>query len=339
MVVNLRKVVLISLILVFVFVIVAILSISLGTADIGLMKILRGIFGWVSDPVRGWTDTDRVIVFQVRLPRIILAGIVGAALSVAGVVFQSLFRNPLADPYILGISSGSAVGAILAIISGAGLSFLSIPAASFCGALLTIMLVLGIAGTGFRLQTNTLLLAGVIVGSFFSAIIMFLVSITQDERLHSIIFWLMGDLSLSKYNEIIIVTPFVIVGCLIIYLHAHPLNLIVTGEETALQLGVEVERVKRLLLITASLITGVVVSVSGVIGFVGLIVPHMMRMVFGSDHRLLLPVSGLFGLSFLVLADTIARTIIAPVELPVGVITAIFGAPFFIYLLRRKGAI
>jgi len=337
MVVNLRKVVLISLILVFVFVIVAILSISLGTADIGLMKILRGIFGWVSDPVRGWTDTDRVIVFQVRLPRIILAGIVGAALSVAGVVFQSLFRNPLADPYILGISSGSAVGAILAIISGAGLSFLSIPAASFCGALLTIMLVLGIARTGYRFQTNTLLLAGVIVGSFFSAIIMFLVSITQDERLHSIIFWLMGDLSLSKYNEIIIVTPFVIVGCLIIYLHAHPLNLIVTGEETALQLGVEVERVKRLLLITASLITGVVVSVSGVIGFVGLIVPHMMRMVFGSDHRLLLPVSGLFGLSFLVLADTIARTIIAPVELPVGVITAIFGAPFFIYLLRRKG--
>jgi len=339
MVVNLRKVVLISLILVFVFVIVAILSISLGTADIGLMKILRGIFGWVSDPVRGWTDTDRVIVFQVRLPRIILAGIVGAALSVAGVVFQSLFRNPLADPYILGISSGSAVGAILAIISGAGLSFLSIPAASFCGALLTIMLVLGIARTGYRFQTNTLLLAGVIVGSFFSAIIMFLVSITQDERLHSIIFWLMGDLSLSKYNEIIIVTPFVIVGCLIIYLHAHPLNLIVTGEETALQLGVEVERVKRLLLITASLITGVVVSVSGVIGFVGLIVPHMMRMVFGSDHRLLLPASGLFGLSFLVLADTIARTIIAPVELPVGVITAIFGAPFFIYLLRRKGAI
>ena len=339
MTVTLRKVILISLIFVFIFFIVAVLSISLGTADIGLIKILRGIFGGVSDPIRGWTDTDRVIIFQIRLPRVILAGIVGATLSVAGVVFQALFRNPLADPYILGISSGSAVGAILAIISGAGLTFLSIPAASFCGALLTIVLVLSIARTGFRLQTNTLLLAGVIVGSFFSAIIMFLVSITQDERLHSIIFWLMGDLSLSKYNEIIIVTPFVIIGCLIIYLHAHPLNLIVTGEDTALQLGVEVERVKRLLLITASLITGVVVSVSGVIGFVGLIVPHMMRMVFGSDHRLLLPVSGLFGFSFLVVADTIARIITAPVELPVGVITAIFGAPFFIYLLRRKGAI
>ena len=338
MTVTLRKVILISLIFVFIFFIVAVLSISLGTADIGLIKILRGIFGGVSDPIRGWTDTDRVIIFQIRLPRIILAGIVGATLSVAGVGFQALFRNPMADPYILGISSDSAVGAILAIISGAGLTFLSIPAASFCGALLTIVLVLSIARTGFRLQTNTLLLAGVIVGSFFSAIIMFLVSITQDERLHSIIFWLMGDLSLSKYNEIIIVTPFVIIGCLIIYLHAHPLNLIVTGEDTALQLGVEVERVKRLLLITASLITGVVVSVSGVIGFVGLIVPHMMRMVFGSDHRLLLPVSGLFGFSFLVVADTIARIITAPVELPVGVITAIFGAPFFIYLLRRKGA-
>jgi iron complex transport system permease protein len=339
MVVTLRKVVLVSLTLVFVFVMVAILSISLGTADIGLMKILRGIFGEGAVSISGWTDTDRVIIFQVRLPRIILAGIVGATLSVAGVVFQALFRNPLADPYILGISSGSAVGAILAIISGTGLSFLSIPVASFCGALLTILLVLGIARTGYRLQTNTLLLSGIIVGSFFSAIIMFLVSITQDERLHSIIFWLMGDLSLSKYNEIIIVTPFVIVGCLVIYFNAHPLNLIVTGEDTALQLGVEVDKVRRLLLITASLITGVVVSVSGVIGFVGLVVPHMMRMVFGSDHRLLLPASGLFGLSFLVIADTMARTIIAPVELPVGVITAIFGAPFFIYLMRRRGAI
>ncbi|MFH2011416.1 MAG: iron chelate uptake ABC transporter family permease subunit [Pseudomonadota bacterium] len=339
MIVNLKRLLLISLTFILIFFLVSILSISLGTADIGFMKIIRGVFGGITDPVLGWTDTDRVIILQIRLPRIILAGVVGASLSVSGVVFQGLFRNPLADPYILGISSGSAVGAVLAIISGAGLSILSIPAASFCGALLTIMLVLGISRTGYKLQTNTLLLSGVIVGSFFSAIIMFLVSTTQNERIHSIIFWLMGDLSLSRYNEIMIVTPIVIVGCLIIYFHAHSLNLIVTGEETAQQLGVNVERVKRLLLIIASLVTGVVVSVSGVIGFVGLIVPHMMRMLFGSDHRILLPVSGLFGLSFLIIADTIARTIIAPVELPVGVITAIFGAPFFIYLMRRRGII
>jgi iron complex transport system permease protein len=338
MVVNLRKVVLISVALVFVFVIVAIVSISLGAADIGLMKILRGVLGGVGDPPHGWTESDKVIVVHVRLPRIILAGIVGASLSVAGAVFQALFRNPLADPYILGISSGSAVGAILAIILGLGLGFMSVPSASFCGALLTIMLVLGIGGSRYGFRTNTLLLAGVIVGSFFSAVIMFLVSITQDERVHSIIFWLMGDFSHSAYTDIAIVTPFVIAGFSIIYLHAHPLNLILTGEESALHLGVEVEKVKRLLLIAASLITGVVVSVSGVIGFVGLIVPHMMRMVFGPDHRLLLPASGLFGLSFLVIADTIARTIIAPVELPVGVVTAIFGAPFFVYLLRRRGS-
>jgi iron complex transport system permease protein len=337
MVVTLRKVIFVSLVLVGVFVVVAILSISLGTADIGLMKILKGVFAWGTDTVGGWTDTERVIILQIRLPRIILAGIVGASLSVAGVVFQALFRNPLADPYVLGISGGSAVGAILAIILGQGLGRFTIPTASFCGALLTIMLVLGIGRSGYRFHANTLLLAGVVVGSFFSAVIMFLVSITQDERIHSILFWLMGDFSFSKYNEIIIVGPFVLVGVIIIYFYAHPLNLIITGEETAIQLGVEVEKVKRLLLITASLITGVVVSVSGIIGFVGLMVPHMMRMVFGSDHRLLLPASCLFGLSFLVIADTIARTIIAPMELPVGVITAIFGAPFFIYLLRKRG--
>ncbi len=337
MVVTLRKVIFVSLVLVGIFVVVGILSISLGTADIGLMKILKGVFACGTDTVGGWTDTERVIILQIRLPRIILAGIVGASLSVAGVVFQALFRNPLADPYVLGISGGSAVGAILAIILGQGLGRFTIPAASFCGAILTIMLVLGIGRSGYRFHPNTLLLAGVVVGSFFSAVIMFLVSITQDERIHSILFWLMGDFSFSTYSEIIIVAPFVLVGVLIIYFYAHPLNLIITGEETAIQLGVEVEKVRRLLLITASLITGVVVSVSGIIGFVGLMVPHMMRMVFGSDHRLLLPASCFFGLSFLVIADTIARTIIVPLELPVGVITAIFGAPFFIYLLRKRG--
>ncbi|MDY7033497.1 MAG: iron ABC transporter permease [Thermodesulfobacteriota bacterium] len=337
MVVTLRKVIIICVSLTVTCIAVGIISISLGTAEIGLAKVLRGVFGEVTGSIHGWTDTDRMIILQIRLPRVILAGIVGASLSVAGAVFQALFRNPLADPYILGISSGSAVGAILAIISGIGFGFLSVPSAAFCGALLTIVLVLGIGRTGYGLHTNTLLLAGVIVGAFFSAVILFLVSMTRDERVHSILFWLMGDFSLSQYSEIIVVFPFVIVGFTLIYFHAHPLNLIVTGEETALQLGVEVEKVKKLLLVCASLMTGAVVSVSGIIGFVGLIVPHMMRMMFGSDHRLLLPASGLFGISFLILADTMARTVLAPVELPVGVITAIFGAPFFVYLLRRKG--
>ena len=337
MTVTLRKVVTISFVLLVTLVVVATISISLGTADIGLTKVLRGLFGELTGSIYGWTDTERMIILQIRLPRILLAGIVGGSLAVAGGVFQALFRNPLADPYILGVSSGSAVGAVLAIISGVGLAFLSIPLAAFCGALLTIILVLGIGRSGYGIHANTLLLAGVIVGAFFSAIIMFLVSMTRDERVHSILFWLMGDFSLSRYSEILVVFPFVIVGFAIIYFHAHPLNLIVTGDETALQLGVEVERVKKLLLICASLMTGAVVSVSGVIGFVGLIIPHMIRMMFGSDHRLLLPASGLFGASFLILADTIARIVLAPVELPVGVITAVFGAPFFVYLLRSKG--
>ena len=336
MVVTLRKVVLICFALICVFFTAVIISLSMGTADIGLSKVLKGIVSAVTYPFQGWSETEKTILLQIRLPRIILAGIVGASLSVSGAVFQALFRNPLAEPYILGISSGSAVGAILAILLGTGFGFLSIPAASFCGALITIFLVLGIGRKEYGFQTNTLLLAGVIVGAFFSAVIMFLVSITTDERVHSILFWLMGDFSVSKYSEIMIVLPFVTTGFFIIYLYAHPLNLIVTGEETALQLGIEVQKVKLLLLVVASLMTGVVVSVSGVIGFVGLIVPHMIRMMFGSDHRLLLPASGLFGLTFLIVADTIARTIIAPVELPVGVVTAIFGAPFFVYLLQRR---
>jgi iron complex transport system permease protein len=259
------------------------------------------------------------------------------ALAVSGVVFQALLRNPLAEPFILGISSGAAVGALLA--TGIGLSFIPIgtPLAAFVGAAFTVTLVFFIAGMRGRLQSNTILLTGVIVNAFFTAIIMTILSLVPDERVHRMLFWLYGDLTLVNYREIFITSPFVLIGVALIYLKARDMNIIVTGEDAALQLGIDVEATKRFLFIFASLITGAVVSASGIIGFVGLIVPHLIRMMIGSDHRFLIPLSALFGASFLILADTLARIVIAPSELPVGVVTAAIGAPFFIFLLKTRG--
>lgn len=335
-VVTLPRVIKICTLLIMVFLAVMIVSMLVGTARIGIITGFKGLlYGW-HENYSGLTSTEKTIIFSIRFPRIIFAGIVGASLSTAGVVFQALLRNPLADPYILGISGGSAVGAITGIIIGAGVVPFGISGLAFLGAVLTVILVFGIAKTGKEFRSSTLLLAGVIVNAFFSAVIMFLISTSRNADLHNIMFWLMGDLSLATSGEIILAGLSLIAGFIIIYIYSRSLNLIVTGEETAMQLGVNVEETKKILFFVASLVVGVAVSVSGVIGFVGLIIPHIMRMLLGSDHRLLLPASLLFGASFLVLADTIARTIIAPTELPVGVITAMCGAPYFIYLLRRR---
>jgi len=284
----------------------------------------------------GLSDTDRIILFNIRLPRIIFAGIVGATLSLAGVVFQALLRNPLADPYILGVYGGSAVGAIVAIMTGLSALPFGISGLSFLGASLTIIFLFTIAGTGRAMPANTLLLAGVIMNAFFSAAIMFLITISKSTEIHSIMFWLMGDLSVATAREIAFTGVFLVSGFLAVYTCARPLNLIVTGEETAMQLGVNVGRTKIILFVIASLVTAAAISVSGIIGFVGLMIPHIVRLLFGSDHRLLLPASVLFGAAFLVAADSVARTVMAPAELPVGVITALCGAPYFVYLLKRK---
>ncbi len=278
-------------------------------------------------------------MFSVRLPRILFAGIVGASLSLGGVVFQALLRNPLADPYVLGISGGSALGAIIGIVIGAGF-LLSGRAVS--GFLRRADYRFSGFYRGRRLQRaccwiTRYLLAGVVVNSFFSAAILFALSIVNSMELHSISFWLMGDLSRAALKEIAVAALCLMVCFVILYTQARKLNLMVQGEETALQLGVNVQTTKYILLIVTSLITAVAVSLAGIIGFVGIMVPHMMRLVFGSDHRLLLPAAALFGASFLVVADTLARTVLAPAELPVGVITALCGAPYFIFLMRRKG--
>jgi len=321
---------------------VGVLAVSTGAVSIQLSKtwsiLLHHFLGLT--PSVEWTGGDSTIVLDLRWPRVISGALVGAALSIAGAVLQALLRNPLADPYVLGISSGAAVGAILAILFGLGSTILgsyAIPGAAFGGALLTLLFVYFLARVQGRLPSQTMLLAGVIVSFFFSAIIMFLISITSDERLHSVTFWLMGNLEYIASQALGIIFLYLLCGSAVLFSLAKDLNLMALGEETASELGVEVERVKKTAFIFASLITGAVVSVSGLIGFVGLVVPHLVRMIWGPDHRFLIPASALLGALLLVLADTIARTIMAPSEIPVGVVTALGGAPFFIYLLRRKG--
>jgi iron complex transport system permease protein len=326
------KVILISLAFGLCLLLVAAISMLLGTADVSFQKMMALVSGSL-----GADDPARLILLRIRLPRIILGAVVGFSLSLGGVIFQALLRNPLADPFILGISSGAALGAVLGIFLGFTFH-LGVPFMSFAGALLTLYLVIVLGARKMGMESSTLLLTGVILNAFFTAVIMFFVSTTADSRLQSMLYWLYGDLSQSRYGPLLVLVPFLLMASVILYGFAKDLNLITAGEETAFQLGAEVERTKKLCLILVSLVIGLVVSFSGLIGFVGLIVPHLARMAFGSDHRLLIPVASLGGAIFLIAADTLARTLISPSELPVGVITAFLGAPFFIYLLKKKGS-
>lgn len=321
---------------------VMILSVSLGAISIHVSKTLsiltHRLFGLA--PSAAWTASESSIILDLRGPRVISGALVGAALSIAGCVLQALLRNPLADPYVLGISSGAAAGAVLAILFGLGSTILggyAIPGAAFAGALLTLLFVYFLARVEGRIPATTMLLAGVIVSSFFSAIIMFLISATSDERLYNITFWLMGNLGYVAPQALGIIFLYLLFGGAVLFALTKDLNLLALGEEMASELGVDVEKVKKTAFIFASLITGAVVSVSGLIGFVGLVIPHLVRMIWGPDHRFLMPASALLGAMLLILADTAARTVMAPSEIPVGVVTALGGAPFFVYLLRRKG--
>lgn len=277
----------------------------------------------------------RMIVFDLRLPRILLGIFVGAALSVAGASFQALLRNPLADPYVLGVSSGAALGSILALIIAPGLALMT-PIGGFIGAIATIAGVYFLGRREGQLDSTTLLLGGIISASFFSAIIMFLMTTLAGRDLRGMVFWLMGDLStpISAGMQWVF-TAGLIAATGAIYSTSADLNLLLTGEREATHLGVDVTRVKLVVYVSASLLTALAVSSSGAIGYVGLLIPHIVRLIFGSDYRLLIPASALCGAIAIVLADTLARTIAPPTELPVGAMTAMAGAPVFIYLLRR----
>jgi len=285
-----------------------------------------------------WTSTLETIVIDIRLPRIILAGLVGGALAAAGATYQGLFRNPLADPYLIGVAQGAALGAVIGFLLPPGwheVRFGIIPLLAFTGALLSTAVVYMLARVGKTLPVTTLILAGVALGALLASIVSYLI-ISSGEKIHGIMFWLMGSFSLSQWSEAIIVLPYVLVGLLVLLLYARSLNLMQLDEEQAQQLGINVERLKLILLGAATLITAAAVSFVGIIGFVGIIIPHAVRLLWGADHRFLLPLSILTGAIFLILADVVARTVLAPTEIPIGVITALFGAPFFLYLLRRR---
>ena len=338
-IITLKRVITLSILLSLLLILVILISVTMGSVKVPPLRSIRILFQSLLGLKGVGSETERTIILSLRLPRAILAGFVGAGLSISGATFQALLRNPLADPYILGVSSGAAVGAILAILLGLGTFSLGLPLASFLGALLTILVVFYFGKQDGKIHPNTLLLAGVIIGSFLSALIMFFISVSQKEELHTIIFWLMGDFSFSNARAILIIFPYILLGGLLLYLRSRHLNLILSGEESAVQLGVNVEKLKLISYLSASLITAASVSVCGLIGFVGLIIPHSVRLIFGPDHRLLIPASALIGASFLIASDTFARTVLAPTELPVGVITAAFGGPFFIYLLRTRKVI
>jgi len=303
-----------------------ILSISAGAVKIPLQEILNVFLG-------GGSETSRTIILNLRLPRAIESAIVGMGLSVVGTFFQGLLRNPMADPYVLGVSSGAAFGATIAIILGLGIFGLSFMA--FITSLMTVFFVYTISKTGTRVSMTTMLLAGIAISAFMSAIISLMMLLNHDE-FSRIVFWTMGGFSLINWNSVVFTTPIIVIGSFVMYIFSRDVNAILTGEEVAEHLGVNTELVKKIILITGSLVTATAVSVGGIIGFVGLIVPHISRLIVGPDNRILVPFSAISGAIFLTFADLLARIILKPMEIPIGIITAALGGPFFLYLLIKS---
>jgi ABC-type Fe3+-siderophore transport system permease subunit len=298
---------------------------------------LRRAFDW---SVPFGDNPDAQIFFIARLPRTLAGALVGSTLASAGVVFQGLLRNPLATPFTLGVSAGAALGAMIAITFAPAFAPAGVPAAplvSFAGSLLAVGIVYLLARARHRgLSTNTLLLAGVTMNSFFSALILFVQYFADFTDTFRILRWLMGDLDISSYQPLVSALPLLIVSFVSFAWLARPLNLLSLGDESAETRGLNVVRAQRTAFVSASLATGAAVSVGGPVGFIGIVVPHLVRLIVGPDHRLVLPASALFGAAFLVGCDVLARTVMSPIELPVGVITALIGGPFFLWLLVRK---
>lgn len=305
----------------------------IGSTSISLARAFDRSIPFADNP-------DAQIFFVARLPRTLAGALVGAMLASAGVIFQGLLRNPLATPFTLGVSAGAALGAMLAITFGWSLAWLGIPAAplaSFAGSLLAVAIVYLLATARHRgLSTNVLLLAGVTMNAFFSAVILFVQYFADFAETFRILRWLMGDLDISSYQPLVTALPLVLLSFAVFAWLARPLNLLALGPDAAESRGLDVLTAQRAAFLSASLATGAAVSVGGPVGFIGIIVPHLVRLLVGADHRIVLPASALFGAAFLIGCDALARTVMAPLELPVGVITALIGGPFFLWLLVRK---
>jgi iron complex transport system permease protein len=321
--------------LVAVLFVIVVISLRMGAYPISVSDIVNTLFEAAIGRNDKIPSDFRLVIFGLRLPRIALAILVGSALSTAGAGFQALLRNPLADPYVLGIASGAALGAMLSLMFAPHVAG-AIQAAAFAGAAATTAVVYLLGRRGGQIDSATLLLAGIISASFLSAAIMFLGTLLSGYNQRGMAFWVMGDLASPPSINLRWLFLALIVAVGSIYTTSSDLNLILTGEQEARHLGVNVNRVKLVVYVSASLLTGLAVSVSGAIGYVGLLVPHVMRMMFGGDYRLLIPASALGGAIAIVVADTLARTLVAPTELPVGAMTALAGAPVFIYLMRRS---
>ncbi|RLC31927.1 MAG: iron ABC transporter permease [Deltaproteobacteria bacterium] len=305
-------------------------GISVGSSDWSLKEIIRTIT-FARNPDHALYS----IIWDIRLPRVIMAALLGASLSAGGLVFQALLRNPLAEPYILGISGGAAIGAILGIMAGLA-PFPGVSLTAFTGSAASLLLILLMASGSTILKNESLLLSGVMINAFCSAIIMFLITITHDSRLHSIMFWLMGDLSTVSMKQVGVLAAMVIPCFLLLFRYTNTMNLIVLGKDMAHTMGVNIRAATFILLAVTSFMISATVSQCGLLGFVGLVIPHFFRLIIGSDHRLLLPACLLGGATYLVLCDLLARAVPAQGELPVGVITAMIGAPLFVYLLKRS---
>lgn len=326
----LKRILTISTGMLLVLIAAAVLGISVGSSGGGFETVIRSIFGkTVAD------SSLEDIIWRIRMPRVVLAALVGAALSSGGLVFQALLRNPLAEPYILGISGGAAIGAISGILAGLS-QFPGVSVSSFIGSMMTLALLLMISSGRTILRKETLLLSGVMVNAFCSAVIMFLVSMTQDARIHNIIFWLMGDLSLAGFKQVLLLAAIIIPGVAVLFWLSHVMNLLLLGKETAQSLGVNLKVVTVILLGTTSLMVSATVSQCGLLGFVGLVIPHLLRFVVGPDHRVLVPACVLGGGAYMIVCDVLARTLPRQGEMPAGVVTAIIGAPLFIFLLKKS---
>jgi|LGVF01.1.fsa_nt_gb iron complex transport system permease protein len=324
-------------------VVIILLLVTLGTASIPLDDILRIVGKKIPFLGRYIDDSNireayKLIVLDLRFPRVIMAFIVGAGLASSGLIFQGVFRNPMADPYVLGVSSGAAFGATIVIILGINftiLSFSSVSIGAFIGAALTTLFVFTIASFHKSKSTTILLLTGIAISFFLSSFISLLMTLNRD-LIENIFFWTMGSVSTATWDKVGSIIIGTIIGLAIFIYYSRELNIILTGESNAIALGVDVKRVRKTLLYTASFVSALAVSVSGIIGFVGLIVPHAVRLVIGADNRKLLPMTIISGGIFLAISDGIARSIASPMEIPLGVITAFIGTPYFIFLLVRK---
>lgn len=320
----------------------ALLGVLISSVPVPVSTILHIILeksigmGWLSDVAKN----QEMIIWNIRLPRVLLAFFVGASLALAGAAFQGLLRNPLADPYTIGVSSGASLGAVLVLffqISIWGLGSFTLPVMAIFGGFVALFIVFGLVRLSSRsLAIETIILAGIIVSAFIGAIVSLIISLSDKESMTQIIYWLYGSVGMRGWSHVRLIIPFVLVGAVVLIYHYRELNALALGEESADHIGVNVKKGKIFILIGASLLTGAAVAVSGSIGFVGLVIPHLVRLVTGPNHRHVLPLSLLIGGGFLILADLVTRTIISPEELPIGVITALIGTPVFALLLIRE---